>query len=125
MRISSSFLWKYSSGLLCISECFEVPLQFIWLHTVSCWNTETRYTLRSFFTANYNTRENEKQIWLIVLTRFLFRYTVELRQLFTAGSSSGFIFIPVKNLCIILWFRKHHLSLLALDTGLLTIPHSK
>jgi hypothetical protein len=41
-----------------------------------------------------------------------FGFDIQLRLLFAIGFSPGFLFIPVKNLCIVPRFRKHHLLVL-------------
>jgi hypothetical protein len=46
-----------------------------------------------------------------------FNFDIHLRLLFAIGLLSGFPFIPIKNLCIIPWFTKHHL--VVLDTALM------
>jgi hypothetical protein len=108
IRISSSFLRRYSLGLFLISECF------IWRCRFSLFGfTGTQNTPRSLFAVNYEARETERQIRFIVLMRVQFRYTTP--TITCSSFSSGSLFLPFKNLCIILWFRKHWL---ALDTEL-------
>jgi hypothetical protein len=111
MGISSSFLWKYRTSLCFIYECFVSRCYFNLFHTVSCYVTETQNTLRSFFVLNYNTRDAEREIRFIVLMRFRYTTTTTICCRFV-----WFHFTPVKKLCIILCFRKHHL--LVDDTGL-------
>jgi hypothetical protein len=45
-----------------------------------------------------------------------FGFYVQLLLLFPVSSLSGFLFVTLKNLCILFWFGKHHL--LVSDTGL-------
>jgi hypothetical protein len=116
MQILSSFLWKYSLGLFLISECY----------VSGCCFSLFGFILSAAKILRHKTHQSRSSLLIITLVKLKdkydslylhdFGFNIQLWLLFAVGLSSGFLCIPVKNLCTILCIRKHHL--LVLDTGL-------